>query len=150
MILLKMRLLGLRVILWVFQFLLWLCIYGYHGMSWKSWKDRCTLIWWCSFVVPINKSTWAPFLFSYAVLSHNLALFQWNSVRSAGWWKVRHFAHSTLYYITNGITLTISSVGRLCDFFFILDLAIFYSFSLKSDSLTFQKKFVLFASLKSL
>ena len=98
-----------------------------------------TLIWGCSFVVPINKSTWVPFLFRYAILSHDLTLFQWNSARSGGWWKARHLAHSALYYVTNGITFSFNFLSGETDFLFILDLTFFYSFTLKSESLTLQK-----------
>ena len=99
-----------------------------------------TLIWGCSFVVPINKSTRAPFLFRYATISHDLALFQWNSARSGRWWKAWHLAHSALYYVTNGITFSFNFLSGETDFLFILDLTFFYSFTLKSESLTLQKK----------
>ena len=41
----------------------------------------------CTFVIPINKSAWAPFFLRYAILSHDFALFQRNSARSESWWK---------------------------------------------------------------
>ena len=65
-----------------------------------------TLMWGCSFVVPINKSTWGPFLFRYANISHDLALFLWNLARSGGWWKAGDLTQSALYYVTNGITFS--------------------------------------------